>query len=78
MKYKKDLEHHLTTELRIDSLDPSAYVVVSEDGETAVWHEYSKQTTTRKLSHYAREFMRTGKLVWLAKGQFYEPEKKEK
>jgi hypothetical protein len=75
MKYKKELEHHLTAELRMDSLDNSAYVLVSEDGETAVWHEHSK--TAHKLSHYAKEFMRTGETVWLAKGEFYEHEGKE-
>jgi len=77
MRYKADLEHYLTAWLQGIEPGPLSRVVISDDGEFAVLHTAEKQTT-RKLSHYGKEFLRTGDVVLATGESFLEPEDKEK
>jgi hypothetical protein len=74
MRYKVELEKLLTADLQRKEPGPLTRVVISDVGNFAVLHVAEKQTL-RKLSHYAKDSLRTGEEVFLATGEsFYEPE----
>jgi hypothetical protein len=73
MKYKVDLESHLTAALQRKVPGPLSQVLISADGELAVFYMGDKHTT-RKLSRYGKEFLCTGDVVLGSGESFLEPE----
>jgi hypothetical protein len=74
-EYKGDLEGILTRQLQRDEPGPFSRVFVSDDEQFAVL-QVAEKRTVRKLSHYGREFLRTGSVVLVTGESFLEPEEK--